>query len=60
MSMIRDWEIDDADYLLTRQEVIAPTPPHGARLERQRSFAWIEVMGEARAHSQAPGPATWR
>lgn len=54
MQLIRDWEIDDADYLLTRQEVVAPNPPHG-RLARGQEFAWIEVMGEARSHSRPLG-----
>ena len=58
MQLIRDWEVDDADYLLTRQEVIAPSPPHG-RLSGARSFAWIEVMGEARTHS-GRWAGTWR
>jgi uncharacterized hydrophobic protein (TIGR00271 family) len=54
MRLIRDWEVDDADYLLTRQEVIAPNPPHG-RLASGQEFAWIEVMGEARTHSRPLG-----
>ncbi|HEY1237164.1 MAG TPA: DUF389 domain-containing protein [Solirubrobacterales bacterium] len=54
MSLIRDWEVDDADYLLTRQEVVAPNPPHG-RLAGGQEFAWIEVMGEARTHSRPLG-----
>ena len=29
MQLIREWEVSDADYLLTRQEVVAPDPPHG-------------------------------
>ena len=54
MQLIRDWEVKDADYLLTRQEVVAPSPPHG-RLAREPDFAWIEVMGEARTHSRPLG-----
>jgi uncharacterized hydrophobic protein (TIGR00271 family) len=54
MQLIRDWEVDDADYLLTRQEVVAPNPAHG-RLARGQEFAWIEVMGEARSHSRPLG-----
>ena len=42
------------DYLLTRQEVVAPNPPHG-RLSRGEEFAWIEVMGEARTHARPLG-----
>jgi uncharacterized hydrophobic protein (TIGR00271 family) len=54
MELIRDWEVDDADYLLTRQEVVAPHPQH-AHLAGGGEFAWIEVMGEARTHSRPLG-----
>ncbi len=54
MHLIREWEVEDADYLLTRQEVVAPNPPHG-RHSRGDEFAWIEVMGEARTHSRPLG-----
>ena len=54
MTLIRDWEVDDADYLLTRQEVIAPNPPHGHFSEGE-GFAWIEIMGQARTHSRVLG-----
>ncbi|MBS1888919.1 MAG: DUF389 domain-containing protein [Actinobacteria bacterium] len=40
------------DYLLTRVEVVAPQPRHlrgGGGIE---GFAWIEVMGQARANSR--------
>ncbi|HET9121229.1 MAG TPA: DUF389 domain-containing protein [Solirubrobacterales bacterium] len=55
MSLIRDWEIDDADYLLTRQDVVAPSPHTHAGLAQPHDFAWIEVMGEARTHSRPLG-----
>ena len=54
VSMIRDWQVDDADYLLTRQEVVAPSPPHG-HYSRGEGFAWIEIMGQARTHSRVLG-----
>ncbi|HEX3563108.1 MAG TPA: DUF389 domain-containing protein [Solirubrobacterales bacterium] len=54
VQLIRDWEVEDADYLLTRQDVVAPNPPHG-RLAGGEEFAWIEVMGEARTHSRPLG-----
>jgi uncharacterized hydrophobic protein (TIGR00271 family) len=54
VELIRDWEVEDADYLLTRQDVVAPNPPHG-RLAGGEEFAWIEVMGEARTHSRPLG-----
>jgi uncharacterized hydrophobic protein (TIGR00271 family) len=54
MELIRGWGVDEADYLLTRQEVIAP-PPHGRGSTARDEFAWVEVMGEARAHSRPLG-----
>ena len=54
IQLIREWEVDEADYLLTRQDVVAPYPPHGP-LAGGEGFAWIEVMGEARTHSRPLG-----
>jgi uncharacterized hydrophobic protein (TIGR00271 family) len=54
MALIRGWEVDDADYLLTRQEVVAPSPPHG-HFSGGEGFAWIEIMGQARTHSRVLG-----
>ena len=55
MRLIRDWEVDDADYLLTRQDVVAPLPPPQARFAAGEQFAWVEVMGEARTHARPLG-----
>jgi uncharacterized hydrophobic protein (TIGR00271 family) len=55
MSLIRDWGIGEADYLLVRQDVVAPLPPPQTRFARAQEFAWIEVMGEARTHSRPLG-----
>jgi uncharacterized hydrophobic protein (TIGR00271 family) len=54
MTLIQDWEIEDGSYLITRQEVIAPTPVHGP-ITGGNEFAWIEVMGEARANARPLG-----
>jgi uncharacterized hydrophobic protein (TIGR00271 family) len=54
MGLIRDWGISDGSYLITRQEVIAPTPIHGP-ITGGNAFAWIEVMGEARANARLLG-----
>jgi uncharacterized hydrophobic protein (TIGR00271 family) len=54
MELIRRWEVADRDYLLTRQEVIAPLP-HVSRLPADQAFAWVEVMGEARTHARPLG-----
>jgi uncharacterized hydrophobic protein (TIGR00271 family) len=54
MDLIRRWEIPDRDYLLTRQEVIAPMP-HVSGRPADQAFAWVEVMGEARTHARPLG-----
>jgi uncharacterized hydrophobic protein (TIGR00271 family) len=54
MDLIGQWEIADGNYLITRQEVIAPAPIHGP-IAGGSSFAWIEVMGEARANARPLG-----
>jgi uncharacterized hydrophobic protein (TIGR00271 family) len=54
VELIQEWEIEDGSYLITRQEVIAPTPSHGA-IKGGNEFAWIEVMGEARANARPLG-----
>ena len=55
MGMIRNWGIGESDYLLTRQDVIAPLPPPSARFAAAQEFAWVEVMGEARTYSRPLG-----
>jgi len=55
MDLIREWGISETDYLLTRQEVIAPEPHGHGRFGGQEGFAWVEVMGEARIHSRPLG-----
>jgi uncharacterized hydrophobic protein (TIGR00271 family) len=55
MNLIRGWEIDESDYLLTRQDVVAPAPHVHTRFAGSEEFAWIEVMGEARIHSRPLG-----
>jgi uncharacterized hydrophobic protein (TIGR00271 family) len=54
MDLIREWEIADGSYLITRQEVIAPTPIHGP-ISGGNEFAWIEVMGQARTNARPLG-----
>jgi uncharacterized hydrophobic protein (TIGR00271 family) len=54
MGLISDWGVGEGSYLITRQEVIAPTPMHGS-ITGGNEFAWIEVMGEARANARPLG-----
>lgn len=55
MGMIAELGIPADDYLLTRQETIAPSRIHPRRSEDQQAFAWVELMGEARANSRPIG-----
>lgn len=54
MDLIVSWGVPDDDYLLTRQEVIAPSP-HVTQAPADQSFAWVEVMGQARANARPLG-----
>jgi uncharacterized hydrophobic protein (TIGR00271 family) len=54
MELIRSWDVPDRDYLLTRQEVIAPVP-HFSSPPADQGFAWVEVMGEARTYARPLG-----
>jgi uncharacterized hydrophobic protein (TIGR00271 family) len=44
--------IGDDDYLLTRVEVVAPLRRHLGGEDGIEGFAWVEVMGQARANSR--------
>jgi uncharacterized hydrophobic protein (TIGR00271 family) len=44
--------IDPDDYLLTRVEVVAPLHRHHLGEGGVDGFAWVEVMGQARANSR--------
>jgi uncharacterized hydrophobic protein (TIGR00271 family) len=55
MELIRGWGVAETDYLLTRQEVVAPAPHSHGRFRGETEFAWVEVMGEARVHSRPLG-----
>jgi uncharacterized hydrophobic protein (TIGR00271 family) len=54
LGLISERGIGEDSYLITRQEVVAPAPAHGA-ITGGASFAWIEVMGEARANARPLG-----
>jgi uncharacterized hydrophobic protein (TIGR00271 family) len=54
MQLLRSWEVQDQDFLLTRQEVIAPMP-HVSKPLADEGFAWVEVMGQARTHARPLG-----
>jgi uncharacterized hydrophobic protein (TIGR00271 family) len=49
---IEDMGISVDDYLLTRVEVVAPQRHHHGGKRGIDGFAWVEVMGQARANSR--------
>ena len=55
ITLLGELEVESEDYVLTRMEVIAPVRSDQRALERAASFAWIEVLGEARANSRPLG-----
>jgi uncharacterized hydrophobic protein (TIGR00271 family) len=40
------------DYVILRQDVIAPGLGPGVSTEAESGFAWVEIVGEARAHAR--------
>jgi uncharacterized hydrophobic protein (TIGR00271 family) len=40
------------DYVILRQEVIAPGLGPGVSASAESGFAWVEIVGEARAHAR--------
>ncbi len=49
---IAEFGIGADDYLLTRVEVVAPMRRHLGGEDGIEGFAWVEVMGQARANSR--------
>jgi uncharacterized hydrophobic protein (TIGR00271 family) len=52
VEMIAEIGIPVGDYLLTRVEVVAPQQRHLSGDRGIDGFAWVEVMGQARANSR--------
>ena len=52
MTVLEKFEIGPEDYLVTRAEVIAPSSASGRPVAAREGFAWIEIMGQARANSR--------
>jgi uncharacterized hydrophobic protein (TIGR00271 family) len=44
--------VPDPDYVMVRQEVIAPKREPGTSIESDKGFAWAEVLGQARENSR--------
>jgi uncharacterized hydrophobic protein (TIGR00271 family) len=45
-------QIPHDDYVILRQEVIAPGLGPGVTATAEEGFAWVEIVGEARAHAR--------
>jgi len=52
MAVLERFGVAGEDYLLTRLEVVAPSPLSRGPLASRATFAWVEVMGQARANSR--------
>jgi uncharacterized hydrophobic protein (TIGR00271 family) len=52
MEILEDLEVHPDDFLLARTEVIAPSSVGPRRATEVDGFAWVTVMGEARANSR--------
>ena len=52
MEILEDLEVHPDDYVLARMEVIAPSEVGPRRAAEVDGFAWVTVMGEARANSR--------
>jgi uncharacterized hydrophobic protein (TIGR00271 family) len=52
VAAIAELGIGADDYLLTRVEVVAPRRRHHGGEDGIEGFAWVEVMGQARANSR--------
>ena len=52
MSAIDEFGLAPDDYLLAREDVIAPSPVEHRMSSPTQDFAWVEVMGEARANAR--------
>ncbi|MDP9228105.1 MAG: DUF389 domain-containing protein [Actinomycetota bacterium] len=52
MSILQELEVPADDYMLTRLEVIAPSGVRSGGATATDGFAWVAVMGEARANSR--------
>jgi len=52
MAALREFGVSEDDYLLSRLEVVAPSPSSGRGPAGLDHFTWVEVLGEARANSR--------
>jgi uncharacterized hydrophobic protein (TIGR00271 family) len=52
LTLLHSFDLHGDDYVLLREEVVAPRAGPGSSLAAAEGFAWIEILGEARANAR--------
>lgn len=52
LKVFHTFDIPHDDYVILRQDVIAPGLGPGVSAGSEAAFAWVEIVGEARAHAR--------
>ena len=52
VTAFHDFGIDHDDFVILRQDVIAPGLGPGSSVSAEQGFAWVEIVGEARANAR--------
>ena len=52
VSAFHDFGIEHDDFVILRQDVIAPGLGPGSSVSAEEGFAWVEIVGEARANAR--------
>ena len=55
LNKLHELNVSDDHYVMVRQELVAPQREPGSTLQTDNDFAWIEVLGSARANSRPIG-----
>lgn len=55
LDRLHQFNVSDEHYVMVRQELIAPQREPGSTLQTDQDFAWVEVLGSARANSRPIG-----
>ena len=55
VGLLHELDVHADDYVITRMEIVAPIRSNQQALAKAEAFAWIEVLGEARANSRPLG-----
>lgn len=55
LDKLHESNVSDEHYVMVRQEIVAPQREAGSTLQTDQDFAWVEVLGSARANSRPIG-----